>query len=98
MTKYMPGMLTCEEVDSFLYSYHQGELTYGEKLKFSLHLTMCRECKMYVSDYKNSVRLSKQGLKTAEPLEKVPEELVQIILKSRSTMNTKNNPNDRKNL
>jgi predicted anti-sigma-YlaC factor YlaD len=98
MTKYMPGMLTCEEVDRFLYSYHQGELTYGEKLKFSLHLTMCSECKIYVSDYKNAIRLSKEGVKTAEPLEKIPEELVQIILKSRSITSTKNNSHNRKNL
>lgn len=83
MTKYMPGMLTCEEVDHFLYNFHEGTLSYTEKLKFSVHLSMCKECKTYVTNYKNTVRFSKTGAQKAEPIEKVPEELVQVILKSR---------------
>ncbi|NQZ81173.1 MAG: zf-HC2 domain-containing protein [Colwellia sp.] len=83
MTQYVPGMLTCKDVDSFLYDFHEGQLSIAENLKFKLHLSMCRECKTYVQGYKNAIRISKEGVKTAEPIEKVPEELVQIILKSR---------------
>ncbi len=85
MTQYVPGMLTCEEVDGFLYNFHEGKLTYTEKMKFTIHLSMCRECKTYVRDYQNTVRLSKEGSIKAEPLNKVPEELVQVILKSRNS-------------
>ena len=84
MTQYMPGMLTCEEVDKFLFDFHEGQLSSIEKIKFKLHLTMCDECKSYVQGYKNTIRLSQQGFGKAEPLEKVPEELLEVILKSRT--------------
>lgn len=83
MTRYLPGMLTCEEVDSFLLDFHEGQLSTVEKLKFQLHLSMCAECKAYVRDYKNTIRLSQEGFRKADSLEKVPEELIEVILKSR---------------
>lgn len=83
MTQYAPGMLTCEEVDSFLYDFHEGQLSYVEKLKFKLHLSMCAQCRAYVRGYKNTIRISQEGFLKAEPIEKVPEELMEVILKSR---------------
>ena len=55
MTQYVPGMLTCEEVDSFLYDFHEGQLSYAEKIKFKIHLSMCSECKAYVRGYKEAI-------------------------------------------
>jgi len=83
MTQYVPGMLTCEEVDSFLYDFHEGQLSYAEKIKFKIHLSMCSECKAYVRGYKEAIRLTQAGFVKHAPVEKVPEELMQIILKSR---------------
>lgn len=83
MTQYVPGMLTCEEVDSFLYDFHEGQLSYAEKIKFKIHLSMCSECKAYVRGYKEAIRLTQAGFVKGAPVEKVPEELMQIILKSR---------------
>ncbi|WP_353539706.1 zf-HC2 domain-containing protein [Colwellia sp. KU-HH00111] len=84
MTKYVPGMLTCEEVDSFLYDFHEGQLSNIEKVKFKLHLSMCAECRAYVRGYKNTIRISQAGFKKAEPIENIPEELLEVILKSRT--------------
>jgi predicted anti-sigma-YlaC factor YlaD len=84
MTKYVPGMLTCKEVDSFLYDFHQGKLTYVEKIKFTLHLSMCRECQAYVQSYKNTIRMSQSAFIRQDPVEKIPEELIDVILKSRA--------------
>jgi predicted anti-sigma-YlaC factor YlaD len=84
MTQYVPGMLTCEEVDSFLYDFYEGQLSYSEKIKFKLHLSMCTQCKAYVQGYKNTVNISKKGFKKAKPLENIPEELIDVILKSRN--------------
>ena len=42
---------------------------------------MCPECQDYLSGYKNSIRIAKDEFKTSEPIEKVPEELLKIILK-----------------
>jgi len=83
MTQHLPGMLTCEEVDGFLYNFHEGKLSYTENIKFKLHLSMCSECKTYVQNYKNTIRISKAGFIKADPVENVPEELMQVILKSR---------------
>ena len=87
MTKYVPGMLTCEEVDGFLYDFHEGHLSNIERLKFTLHLSMCRECKTYVREYKNTIRISQTGFIKADPVENVPEELMEAILKSRNKNN-----------
>lgn len=84
MTKHLPGMLTCEEVDSFLFNFHEGNLSSAEKFKFNLHLSMCSECKTYVDEYKNTIRISQTDFIRAEPIESVPEELLQVILKSRT--------------
>jgi predicted anti-sigma-YlaC factor YlaD len=85
MTQHMPGMLTCEEVDGFLYNFHDGRLSYYENLKFKLHLSMCSECRGYVNAYKNTIRISQTGFIKADQIENVPEDLVQAILKSRKT-------------
>lgn len=84
MTQYVPGMLTCKEVDNFLYDFHEGQLSYAEKIKFKLHLSMCTECKAYVQGYKNAIRISQDGFIKANPIENVPEELIEVILKSRT--------------
>ncbi len=88
MTQYVPGMLTCEEVDSFLYDFHEGQLSYSENLKFKLHLSMCKECKVYIREYKDAIRTSKEGFKVGlakeNLIENVPEELIEVILKSRT--------------
>ena len=83
MTQHLPGMLTCEEVDGFLYNFHEGNLSYAENFQFKLHLSMCSECKAYVQSYKNTIRISIAGFIKADPVENVPEELMQVILKSR---------------
>lgn len=88
MTQYMPGMLTCQQVDGFLFDFHEGKLSYGEQLKFKLHLSLCRECQAYLKSYKNTIRITQCGdfynKSTAKNIDTVPEELVKIILKSRN--------------
>lgn len=84
MTKYVPGMLTCEEVDNFLYDFHEGQLSSAEKIKFKLHLSMCPECKAYVRGYINTIRTSQAGFTKAEPIESIPEDLIRAILVSRT--------------
>ncbi|XQW86887.1 anti-sigma factor family protein [Thalassotalea piscium] len=83
MTQYLPGMITCEEVDNFLYDFHEGNLSYVERLKFKLHLSMCSECRTFLNDYIQTIELSKAGFEQAKPSESIPDELVKVILKSR---------------
>ena len=83
MTQHMRGMLTCEEVDSFIFDFHEGSLSYSEGLKFKLHLSMCRECRDYVSKYKDTIRNAQTKFIKPNQIENVPEDLMQAILKSR---------------
>jgi len=85
MTKYIPGMLTCEEVDNFLYDFQEGQLSYLERLKFKLHLSMCKECKDYLRNYQSTIRMSQAEFTKVDTAEKVPEALIDAILKSRTT-------------
>lgn len=85
MTQHMPGMLTCEEVDGFLYDFHDGNLSYIERFKFKLHLSMCPECRDYLDGYKNAIRMSQTGFIKANKSTEVPEDLMQAILKSRTS-------------
>ena len=87
MTKYVPGMLTCQEVDSFLYDFHEGSLSFSQQLKFKIHILMCSECRAYVKDYKNTIRLSKEGV-VVQPAEKIPQDLMLAILKTRNEQNS----------
>jgi hypothetical protein len=82
------SMLTSEQADSFIYAFHADTLSLIKKIKFILHLIFCPECRHYLRSYKNTIRLSLGGLSTANPIEKVPEKLIQIIINCR-----KNNKN-----
>ncbi len=82
MTRYMPGMLTCQQVDSFLYDFHEGNLSFAQNIKFKFHLSMCRDCQAYVAGYKQTIQNIKAGAAIEQHPQKIPEDLVQAILKS----------------
>ena len=79
------SMLTSDQVDSFIYAFHADTLSLIKKFKFILHLMFCRECRQYLRTYKNTIRLSQGGLSIANPIEKVPVKLIQIILSCRKS-------------
>ena len=72
-------ILTSHQADSFIYAFHTNTLPLTQKLKFILNLVLCRECRHYVRSYKNTIRLTQDGFRTANPIEKLPEKLIQII-------------------
>ena len=45
---------------------------------------MCPECQAYVKSYKNAIRMSQSAFIKQDPIEKIPEELIEVILKSRT--------------
>lgn len=85
MTRYIPGMLTCQEVDNYLFNYHEGNLSTTERMTFKFHLSMCAECREYVHQYQNAIACSKSAFSEDYSTVEVPEELMQIILKNRTT-------------
>jgi len=75
------AVLTSHQADSFIYAFHTDTLPLTQKLKFILSLVLCRECRHYVRSYKNTIRITQDGYRTANPIEKLPEKLIQIIAK-----------------
>ena len=79
----LPGMITCEELESFVADYLDGRLPFTTRLKFRVHLLVCRDCRSYLKAFERSRALAKGALQ-ADGTPEVPEmpaDLVEIILK-----------------
>lgn len=84
MLKYMHGMITCQEFESFVLSYLDGELTQRQQTTFEWHLRICRECREYLAAYKRTMELNRAVLSTDDELPSdVPEDLIIAILDAR---------------
>jgi anti-sigma factor RsiW len=77
--------MTCKEFIQFLMDYVEGALPEPQKALFEEHISICRSCVAYLSNYRDTVELSKAVLcDPAEPVPgDVPEELVAAILSAR---------------
>ena len=73
-------MLTCQEVIDFLTDYLDGQLPLNQRLAFELHLSLCRDCRSYLHNFKTTIAAAKQ---TRDDAASMPEELVKAILQSR---------------
>ena len=80
-------MLTCRDVADFLMSYIDGELPFGQRLSFRLHLVLCPPCRRYMTQYRRTVALGRDAFRDEDPdgpvPSDVPEELVEAILNAR---------------
>jgi len=56
-------MLTCKEITELVTAYAEGQLGFMDRLRFRLHISMCRNCRTYV----------RQLRVTAKALGKLPE-------------------------
>jgi anti-sigma factor RsiW len=77
--------MTCKDFIEFLLDYVSGELPKAQQALFEEHLKVCRSCVAYLSNYRDTLALSKAAFSESEgPVpEEVPEELVVAILSSR---------------
>ena len=76
--------MTCREVAEFLMRYVNGELSPTERAEFERHLAICAACVSYLDSYRKTIDIEKLALSNdRDAVERVPEELVQAILKSR---------------
>jgi len=81
----LPAMITCNEFESFVLAYLDGELPKRQKVVFEMHLKVCRECKEYLRAYRASLELAREahGAELTRLSEQVPEDLVNAILAAR---------------
>lgn len=48
-------MLTCKEMTQLVTDYAEGKLSLADRVRFQLHLGMCRHCRAYVRQMKATV-------------------------------------------
>lgn len=62
-------MLTCKEITELVTEYAEGELSFADRLRFQLHIGMCRNCRRYV----RQVRATAAALGMLPPPELSPD-------------------------
>lgn len=79
--------MTCRELIDFLMDYLDGDLPAAARDAFERHLAICRDCRIYLQNYEETVRAGRAALSTSDESvpPSVPEELVQAILSARES-------------
>jgi len=77
--------VTCREFADFMMDYLSDELSSEPRARFDQHLTLCTNCRKYLTSYEETVKLGKKAFEDDDaPLPAdVPEELVRAILAAR---------------
>ena len=76
-------MLTCRQVTEICTQYLEGQLSFGRRMRFRLHIGMCRHCRAYLRQMKATVRCL--GRLVDEPLPPgVRDELIERFSSLRS--------------
>lgn len=68
-------MLTCRELTELVTDYLEGRLAFGQRLRFHLHIGMCRHCRAYLRQMKTTIRALGRL-----PQEPIPPELAEDLL------------------
>ncbi|MGH9748717.1 MAG: anti-sigma factor family protein [Candidatus Polarisedimenticolia bacterium] len=71
-------MLTCRETSDLITDFLEGRLTLARRLRFHLHVGMCRHCRTYLRQMRAVVRAL--GLLPPEPVPlEIPQELLRRL-------------------
>ena len=75
------------ECDEFLADYVSGELPADVLATFEVHLSRCRNCRVYLEQYRATINAGKTACEAAKEGLQIPEELIQAILATRPKSN-----------
>lgn len=80
--------MTCKDFIEFLMDYVSGELPGAQQALFEEHIKLCSSCVAYLSNYRDTVELSKAAFSDPDaPVpEEVPEDLVAAVLSARRAL------------
>ena len=59
-------MLTCQELTELVTDYLEGSMSFADRVRFQMHIGMCRHCRAFLHDRKLVIGAS-SGL-PAEPI------------------------------
>jgi hypothetical protein len=77
--------VTCREFADFMTDYLSDELSTESRAAFEYHLSLCTNCRLYLTSYRETVKLGKRAFEDvdADVSSQVPEGLVKAILAAR---------------
>ena len=77
--------MTCREFADFMADYLSGELPAAATSAFEFHLSLCVNCRRYLTTYEETVKLGKRAFddESAELPPDMPKQLTQAILSAR---------------
>lgn len=73
-------MMTCRELTEFLSDYISDDLPEPVSREFSLHVKLCRDCKVFLNQFRNTVAAGRSCEDKRET--PIPEDLVRAIMKA----------------
>jgi anti-sigma factor ChrR (cupin superfamily) len=69
-------MLTCKEITDLVTEYAEGSLSFMDRIRFQMHIGMCRNCRRYVRQVKATA-----GALGLLPAPEMPPELEAELLR-----------------
>jgi anti-sigma factor RsiW len=48
-------MITCRELTELVTDYLEGRLSIGQRLRFEMHIGLCRHCRAYLRQMKQTI-------------------------------------------
>lgn len=78
---YLAGRLTCKEWVEMVTDYLEGSLSLRRRVRFHLHLGLCRGCRHYLQQMRETVRMAKRL-----PHEQAPFHVRQELIRRFRTM------------
>lgn len=80
----LPMMMGCDALELKIDDYLEQDLTWADRLKFEMHLKVCRECRAYLAAYQRTIDVTGAMFDvpyTSMGMGEVTETLVQDILR-----------------
>jgi anti-sigma factor RsiW len=74
--------ITCRQLIGFIGDYVSGELDDFSRGELERHLERCASCRAYLDSYRQTMTLVRATAADDVPADDVPEELVEVILRS----------------
>ena len=72
--------MTCRDLAELITDHLEGRLSFGERVRFQLHLGICHHCRTYLKQMRGMIRklgkLGEQGAPLPPPSAEVQAELV----------------------
>ena len=82
MMRRLPLMVTCDQFDRFIIDFLDNRLPPVQRVKFSVHLLACPDCRAFLRHYRDAIRLGYDAFHTEPALDHAPEGLIRSILKA----------------